>query len=222
MARKKLELNTTPEQLNRLYQALGVGTPLTIACQMVGISIATYYYWVAIYSVVVYCKEQEELEEIEKLSKMGISVQEIKELSAAATQGHKKSAIGTFIEPKAESILAYKNSLSFRRFANEVYEIINKCNQIRSEVVVKHLNIINKSTESKNRIKASGSMWFLERTQSDYFGRAQDKVLEEESSPGVIPSIQVEFVDPKTRDTEDRLKNMEDLVLKELKGSGEA
>ena len=78
MARKKLELNTTPEQLNRLYQALGVGTPLTIACQMVGISIATYYYWVAIYSVVVYCKEQDELEEIEKLSKMGISVQEIK------------------------------------------------------------------------------------------------------------------------------------------------
>lgn len=222
MARKKLELNTTPEQLTRLYQALGVGTPLTIACQMVGISIATYYYWVAIYSVVVYCKEQEELEEIEKLSKMGISVQEIKELSAAATQGHKKSAIGTFIEPKAESILAYKNSLSFRRFANEVYEIINKCNQIRSEVVVKHLNIINKSTESKNRIKASGSMWFLERTQADYFGRAQDKVIEEESAPGTIPSIQVEYVDPKTRDTEERLKEMEDLVLKEIKGSGEA
>lgn len=222
MARKKLELNTTPEQLNRLYQALGVGTPLTIACQMVGISIATYYYWVAIYSVVVYCKEQEELEEIEKLSKMGISVQEIKELSAAATQGHKKSAIGTFIEPKAESILAYKNSLSFRRFANEVYEIINKCNQIRSEVVVKHLNIINKSTESKNRIKASGSMWFLERTQADYFGRAQDKVIEEESTPGTIPSIQVEYVDPKTRDTNERLREMEDLVLKELKGSGEA
>lgn len=222
MARKKLELNTTPEQLNRLYQALGVGTPLTIACQMVGISIATYYYWVAIYSVVVYCKEQEELEEIEKLSKMGISVQEIKELSAAATQGHKKSAIGTFIEPKAESILAYKNSLSFRRFANEVYEIINKCNQIRSEVVVKHLNIINKSTESKNRIKASGSMWFLERTQADYFGRAQDKVIEEESTPGTIPSIQVEYVDPKTPNTLDRLKEMEDLVLKELKGSGEA
>lgn len=222
MARKKLELNTTPEQLNRLYQALGVGTPLTIACQMVGISIATYYYWVAIYSVVVYCKEQEELEEIEKLSKMGISVQEIKELSAAATQGHKKSAIGTFIEPKAESILAYKNSLSFRRFANEVYEIINKCNQIRSEVVVKHLNIINKSTESKNRIKASGSMWFLERTQADYFGRAQDKVIEEESTPGTIPSIQVEYVDPKTPNTLDRLKEMEDLVLKEIKGSGEA
>lgn len=222
MARKKLEINATPEQLTRLYQALGVGTPLTIACQMVGISIATYYYWVAIYSVVVYCKEQEELEEIEKLSKMGISVQEIKELSAAATQGHKKSAIGTFIEPKAESILAYKNSLSFRRFANEVYEIINKCNQIRSEVVVKHLNIINKSTESKNRIKASGSMWFLERTQADYFGRAQDKAIEEGTTPGTIPPVTVEYVDPKTRDTEERLKEMEDLVLKELKGSGEA
>lgn len=222
MPRKKLELNTTPEQLDRLYAALSVGSPLMIACQTAGISIATYYYWVAIYSVVVYCKEQEELEEIEKLSKMGISVQEIKEMSAAATQGHRKSAIGTFIDPKPESILAYKNSLSFRRFANDVYEIIEKCNKIRSEVVIKHLNIINKSTDSKNRIRASGSMWFLERTQTDFFGRIQDKVIEEDNAPRTLPSIQVEFIDPKTKDTEERLKEMEDLVLKELKGSGEA
>ena len=222
MPRKKLTLNVSEERLDNLYKALSVGTPLTIACQMVGISMATYYYWVAIYSVVVYCREQDELEEIEKYSKMGISIQEIKDLSAAATQGHKKSAIGTYIEPKQESILAYKNSIAFRRFADQVYEIINKCNKIRSEVVVKHLNIISKSTDKKNRLVASGSMWFLERTQADYFGRPSDKVIEDNSTPGLVPSVQIEFVDPKEKSSEERLQDMENLVLKELKGSGEA
>lgn len=222
MARKKLEIKATPEQLNRLYAALGVGSPLTIACQTAGISLATYYYWVAIYSVVVYCREQQELEEIAELSKIGISVQEIKELSAAATCGHKKSAIGTYIEPKAESILQYKNSVSFRRFADQVFEIINRCNRIRSEVVIKHLDIINKSTETKNKYKPSGSMWFLERTQGDYFGRAQDKAIEEETTPGDIPSVTVEFVDPKSDPMKDRIAEMEERVLKELKGVGEA
>lgn len=222
MPRKKLTINATEEQLETLYKALGVGSPITIACQMAGISLATYYYWVAIYSVVVYCKEQEELEEIEKLSKMGVSIQEIKDLSAAATAGHRKSAIGTYIEPKQESILQYKNSIAFRKFADQVYLIIDKCNRIRSEVVVKHLNIIAKSTDPKNRIKASGSMWFLERTQADYFGRAADKVVEEDSTPGIIPSIQVEFVDPGSDTSKDRIQEMEDTVLKELKGSGEA
>lgn len=222
MPRKKLELNTTQEQLETLYQAFEVGSPLTIACQLSGISVATYYYWVAIYSVVVYCKEQEELEEIEKLSNTGISIQEIKELSAAATSGYRKSAIGTYIEPKAETILQYKNSLSFRRFANQVYDIIDRCNKIRSEVVVNHLETIRKSTIRGSGIKASGSMWFLERTQTDYFGKAADKVIEDNTAPGDIPSITVEFVDPGDKSTNNRLKDMEDLVLKELKGSGEA
>lgn len=221
MPRKKLEVNATQEQLDQLYDALEVGTPLTIACQMVGISIATYYYWVAVYSVVVYCKEQDELEEMDKMSKAGISIQEIKDFSSAMTN-NRKGAIGTFIEPKSESILQYKNSLTFRRFANEVYEIINKCNQIRSKVIVKHLRTIEDSTNKKKGIAASGSMWFLERTQADFFGRPQDKVVEESATPGSIPSIQVEFVSPDDRDTTDRLKNMEDLVLKELKGAGEA
>lgn len=222
MARKRLTINANEEQLDNLYKALGVGTPITIACSMVGISLATYYYWVAIYSVVVYCREQEELEQIEELSKAGISVQEIKDLTAAATQGHRKSAVGTYIEPKQESILQYKNSLKFRKFADEVYEIINKCNQIRSKVVVKHLDIITKSTDPKNRLKASGSMWFLERTLADYFGRPSDKVVEEETTPGAIPAIQVEFVDPGDNSSKDRLNEMEQKVLNEMKGSGDA
>ena len=65
-------------------------------------------------------------------------------------------------------------------------------------------------------------MWFLERTQTDYFGRTQDKVIEEETTPSTIPSIQVEFIDPGTTDNKDRLLEMEQKVLQELKGSGEA
>ena len=220
MPRRKLQVNASEEQLKNLYAALSVGTPITIALQMVGISLATFYYWVAIYSVVVYVKEQEELEEIEELAKTGISIQEIKELSAAATEGHRKMSIGNYIEPKQETILQYKNSVSFRHFADEVYEIINKCNQIRSKVVVKHLDNITKSTDSKNRIKASGSMWFLERTLTDFFGRPSEKVISEETTPAVTPSISVEFINPD--DSKKRMEEMETQVLKELKGSGDA
>ena len=220
MPKKKLVVNATDEQLANLYRALQVGTPITVALSLVGISVTTFYYWIAIYSVVVYCKEQDELEELERLSKAGVSIQEIKDLSAAMTHNTKKSAIGTYIEPKQETVLRYRNSISFKHFADEVYQIINKCNQLRSEVVMKHLSIITASTDPKKHIKASGSMWFLERTQADYFGRAADKVIEEDNAPGVIPSIQVEFVDPKN--SEDRLKEMETKVLEELKGSGDA
>lgn len=220
MPKKKLVVNATEEQLANLYKALRVGTPITVALSMVGISVTTFYYWVAIYSVVVYCKEQDELEELENLSKAGVSIQEIKDLSAAMTHNSKKSAIGIYIEPKQETVLRYRNSVSFRHFADSVYDIIKECNRLRSEVVMKHLSIITASTDPKQHIKASGSMWFLERTQADYFGRAADKVIEEENAPRVVPSIQVEFVDPKS--SEDRLKEMETRVLEEIKGSGDA
>ena len=221
MAKNKLKINASEEQLNKLYAALGVGTPITIALSMAGFSRATYYYWVAIYSVVVYCKEQEELEEIEQLSKAGISIQEIKDMSETMVDGHKKSSVESYIEPKQETILQYKNSRAFQKFADQVYEIIAKCNRIRSEVIVKHLNNIAKSTDPKNRIKASGSMWFLERTQADYFGRPSEKAILEESTPTTsVPSIQVEFVNPDS--SKNRLEEMEMKVLKELKGTGEA
>ena len=222
MPRRQLVINATPDQLERLYKALKVGTPISVACSMVGLSLATYYYWVAVYSTVVYVKEQDELEKIEKLSQAGISIQEIKDLTAQATISTRKSQIGTYIEPKQETILQYRNSVTFRHFADEVYEIISKCNQIRSEVVYKHLGTIAASTDSKSKIKASGSMWFLERTMADYFGRPSDKVIEEENNVGAVPSIHVEFIDPETSDTKDRLREMEDRVVKELKGSGEA
>ena len=219
----KLTLKTTSDQLNKLYNVLSIGTPLTVALASVGISTSTYYYWVAIYSIVVYVKEQRELEEIEKLSQAGVSIQEIKDMTTS-TLGTRKGGIASYIEPKQESVLQYKNNARFRKYANEIYEIVNKCNVIRSEVVVRHLNIIAKSTDAKTKVKASGSMWFLERTQPDLFGRAVDKVAVEEENSTVTPvtSVQVEFIDPNTDTTKDRVREMEDLVVKQLKGSGEA
>lgn len=222
MARKKLTITASTEQLDQLKKALRVGTPISIALSMVGISLATYIYWVAVYSVVEYCKEQEELETLEKLTKAGISIQEIKDMTAATTHGHAKSGINTYIEPKQEAILQYKHSKKFREFADQVYEIVSECNRIRSDVVVRHLSTIVASTESKNRIKASGSMWFLERTLTDYFGKPSDKVIQEETTPNTIPSIQVEFVDPGDTASKDRLAEMEQKVLSEMKGSGDA
>lgn len=222
MPRKKLNITATPEELEDLYKALEVGTPITVALQMVGIGLATYYYWVAVYSVVVYVKEQEELEKIEQLTQAGISIQEVKDLSASTSQTYRKAQVGTYIEPKQETVLQYKNSLKFRKFANEVYEIIHKCNQIRSKVIVKHLDNIDRSTDNKNHIKASGSMWFLERTLSGYFGREIDKQVVNENTSGDVPKVQIEFIDPNTDDERARLEELETEVLKELKGSGEA
>lgn len=220
MPRKKLTINATEDQLDRMYKSLEVGTPITIALQYAGISAATYFYWVAIASVVIAVKEQEELEQMEEIAKSGVSLQQCRDLGIAA-HPNRKLALGTFIEPSGESILQYKNSTKFRKFANQVYEIVSKCNQIRSEVAMKHLGRINKSTTDRH-INASGSMWFLERCLGDYFGRPSDKAKEEENKPGVIGGITVEFVDPQSVDSKERLENMEQLVISEMKGSGDA
>ena len=86
---------------------------------------------------------------------------------------------------------------------------------------MKHLANISKSTTDRH-INASGSMWYLERTMGDYFGRAADKAKIEEDKPSVVESIDVHFVDPKTPESLDRLTEMEQQVIKELKGSGDA
>ena len=220
MPRKKLTINATDEQIQLLKAALANGTPISIALQYAGISNATYYYWVAIYSVALVSKEQEELEELEGLAQSGVSLQMCKDI-AASNSPTKKMSVGTFIEPTQESLLQYKNVRKFRKFADQVYEIIADCNRIRSQVVIKHLNNIQKSTTDR-RLNASGSMWFLERTMSETFGRAADKAKIEETTPAPIGSVTVEFVDPNTDDSKERLEEMEQKILHELKGSGEA
>ena len=215
MARKKLQLTTPEEDILKLKKALRVGSPLPIALESAGISKTTYFYWVAMYSVVVEIKSQDELEEM-RAAACGISIDEIKNL-AAANSPAKKSALGAFVEPSAESLIKYRNDRQFRCFADQCYQIIKECNEARAEAALGHIGSIVKSVTDK-RVNASGSMWFLERTFSDYFSKPSEKVKEAEVDKVQIEKVQVEFVDGDTKDNKDRIKAMEEQILSEQKG----
>jgi hypothetical protein len=214
MSRKKLEITATDDEIRRLKEALGTGTPLLIALQYAGISQATYFYWVAMYSVVKETKNQEELEALGALE-CGVSIDQIKDITAASSPA-KKTAMGAYIEPSAESLLQYKNNRRFKKFADQCYEIVKDCNEKRAEAAIGHIGTIIKSTEDK-RINASGSMWFLERTLSDFFSKPSEKVKEEEINKVQVEKVQVEFIDPGTKENKDRIKDMEELILSEQK-----
>lgn len=199
----------------KLKKALRVGSPLPIALESCGISKTTYFYWVAMYSIVVEAKSQDELEEL-RANECGISIDEIKNL-AAQNSPVKKSAMGAFVEPSAESLLQYRNNRQFRNFANECYEIIKECNEARAEAALGHIGSIVKSVTDK-RVNASGSMWFLERTFADYFSKPSEKAKEEEINKVPVEKVQVEFVDANTKENKERIKNMEELILSEQKG----
>lgn len=222
MAKRKLEIKATKEQLDELYETLKSGAPLQLALQRVGISMATYYYWVAISSIVTTVKDQEEIEEIENLAKSGVSVANIRELASAAQRG-KKTGVGIYIEPSQESILQYKNSLKFKRFADSCYTIIQECDRCRSDFATTQLESISKSLDKKNNINPSGAMWWLERNMPDFFAKPSDKVKEAEpESVGSVPAIEVEFVDPASVSARQRLLDMEEQILNDLKKTGEA
>ena len=219
MPRKKLTISATDEEIEKLKKALKAGAPLNIALQFANIPPTTYYYWVAMYSIVLEAKAQDELESL-KASEFGVSIDMIKEM-ASENAAKKKSSMGAFIEPSAESMLKYRNELQFQRFADQCYTIINECNECRAEAALGHLASITKSVTDK-RVNASGSMWFLERTLSDFFAKPSDKVKEEEINKVQVEKVQVEFIDPETKDAKDRIKNMEELILHEQKGIGDS
>lgn len=220
MASKKTTIHATDEQLEKLYEALKAGTPLTLALQYAGIRNSTFYYWVAMYSIVERAKEQEELEAMERLTQSGVSLQDIRDL-AESTAATRKTAVGAFIEPNEESVLQYKNNRKFKKFANKCYEIISKCNETRSEVAKTHLSVIALSSKKDKRINPSGSMWFLERNYSDFFSKPNEKAAESEGDKVVEP-IKVSFVDPESKETKDRLKEMEEDILNSYKEGGRA
>lgn len=222
MANKKLEIKATEEQLDNLYSSLKVGAPLNLALQRAAISVATYYYWAAISSIVVAVKSQEEIENIEGLAKSGVSIQIIRDMAQNSSKG-RKSALGTFIEPSQESILQYKNNRKFRKFADQCHEIISECDKARADFATRQLIKIAKSTDKKNGINPSGAMWWLERNMPDQFAKPSDLAKENENeAPTTVPAIEVEFVDPDTPTTQQRLIDMENQILKDIKGTGEA
>lgn len=209
MPRKKFEINATQEQLNQLYDSLQIGAPIKVALFYAGISSATYYWWVEIASNVRYLKEKAELEKQEGYIKSGLDVHSIsKEALTENTMG--KSRFLEAVEPSGDMLLRYKNVVSFRKFADDVYTIICECEKRRSISVLEHLQTIRKASKDR-RINPNPSQWFLERTLPDSFGR---QVLEPENTPTVeTKPIKVEFIEPNKKDAQERLKAMEDSVL---------
>lgn len=222
MARKKLEINATDDQLGKLYETLKAGGDLRIALQRAAISMATYMYWVAISSIVSYVKSQEEIEEIEAIAKSGVSIQNVRDLAAAAQKG-RKTGVGIYIEPSQESVLQYRNVRRFREFADKCYTIVTTCDQCRSDFATLQLTKIARSTDKKNGINPSGAMWWLERNFPDLYAKPSDRAKEDESEQiATVPSIEVEFIDPESESSSKRLADMEEQILKDMKGLGEA
>lgn len=221
MARKKLEIQASEDQLGRMYNAFKSGAPLSLALAAAGISLATYYYWLAVASIVVTAKSQQELEEIEKLAQSGVNIQQVRDM-AMSQQESRKTALNGYVEPNEESLLRYKNNIKFRKYADQCYAIINECSRLRAEFATGQLNAIKLSTLKKNAINPSGAMWWLERNMPDQFAKPSDKVKEAEDKPGLVPSIEVEFIDPNTDDTKQRLLDIENQILHDMKGDGKA
>lgn len=219
MPRKKYSINATEEQIDKLVKSLKLGSPLNIALQYANISATTYYYWVAMYSIVFEAKNQDELKELDA-DKMGLSIESIKDM-ANESMPRKKTAMNAYIEPSAESMMQYRNRTSFHAFADQCYQIITMCNEARASAALSHLTSITKSINDK-RVNASGSMWFLERTFSEYFSKPNEKSKEEENIKTPIEGIKVEFVDPGTTEAKKRIKIMEEQILHEQKGIGES
>ena len=217
----KTVFKATDEQIEDLYKALKGGAPLLLALQYAKISRATYYYWVAIASIVVEYNSQKELEEVEQLVQSGVSLQQIRDISESVA-AQKRTGIGTFIEPSADSVLQYKNNRKFRMFANKCYEVVTECDKIRSDLALVHLNNIRMSVDKKNRMNASGSMWFLERTLSDFFAKPSDKAVETSEQPMPVEKVLVEYVDPDTDDQKTRVKEMEEDLHRVIDGEGKA
>ena len=219
MAKRKLKITASEESIAKLKKALKAGAPLFVALEFAGISKTTFYYWVAMYSITLEAKNQDELENL-RADEFGVSINQIKEMASDASPT-KRSAMGVFIEPSAESMLQYRNNKNFQKFADECYQIVHDCNEARAEVALNHLGTILKSTVDK-RVSASGSMWFLERTFSDYFSKPNEKTKEELEEKVPVQKVEVEFIDANKKEDKDRIKNMEELILHEQKGVGES
>lgn len=218
MAKRKLEIKANDEQLEVLYGSLKAGAPLQLALQRAKISMATFYYWVAISSIVVTVESQAEIEEIEELAKSRVSIQNVRDLAQAAVKG-KKTGVGAYIEPSQESVLQYKNNKKFRKFADRCHEIISECDKARGDFATLQLLQIAKSTDKKKNINPSGAMWWLERNMPDFFAKPSDKAKDQDVDPTVgVPSIEVEFIDPETSATQQRLLDMEEQILKDMNG----
>ena len=223
MAKVKLEIKATQEQIDTLHKNLSAGAPLEMALESANISIMKYCHWVSIASIVVAVKNQEEIEELEQVAQSGVVLSSIQEMASSVTDG-KRTGFGKYVQPSQESILRYKNSRKFKKFADQCYDIVSKCNQLRSDFATKQLEAIKVSTLKKNGINPSGAMWWLERNMPDLFAKPSDIEAKDSqiASQQSVPAIQVEFINPDTQAQRDRLRELEEDILNNSKIGGKA
>ena len=211
---KKYELNATPEQIEKLRKAIHVGSPLGIALTFSGISWTTWYYWNEIAAVVSYCKERDMIQNEKKNVKSGISFDAIQESVENARSESSMTNSKGVREPSGEAITKYRTNRTFQAFADKVFAIIQDINSLRSEIVLYHLTAIRDAARQRGT-NSNATQWFLERTMPQYFGKAEKN---EEQATATVKSVKIEYIDSESKDTQERIKAMEQLVEHELGG----
>lgn len=208
----KYKLNVDDTQIENLKKSFQAGAPLDVALAYAQISKYTFYYWVSIANVVRACKEADFVKEQEEMNKIGIDLSSIREQIEIDSESIFRTGVNAYFNPDPRAIKKYRENSAFRVFANQVYEIICDCDKRRSEVILYHLTAIRDSVKKRGAPPVS-SQWFLERTLPKQFGR---NFVQEENENKVVKPVQIEFVSPDKKDTQERVKAMERTVEVEL------
>lgn len=232
MARTKVfTINLSDDQKQKFRNALKAGSPLTVALAYARIPAVQYYYYVEVANISRYFKEMEFVKLDDETIKAGVSFADIRDESQELNtfQTNRNGGISTFKEPSEKAKQRYKNNRTFKAFADEVYAFINECDTLRSEAILYHLTEIMKSA-GKRGVNTQSSQWFLERAVPEHFGKServtqriegsmhQTFTAEGDSDKPTLPPIKVEFINPQSKESLDRLKDMEDKVREQVLG----
>ena len=225
---KTFKINLTDEQIDKFKNALSTGAPLMVALSFAKIPTVTYFYYVDLANISAYFREKEYLKQEDEMIKSGIDLEAVRNESAefGSQFATLSNALRPYKEPTATSILRYKNNKTFKALCDQVYDLLEECNMLRAGIAIHHLVAIRKAVD-KRGVNTQSSQWFLERTMPDYFGRVDKTRVEanvknhtligQDETDG-LPPIKVEFVDPNTRESKDRVRDMEELVDAQLNG----
>lgn len=222
MANIKYELSVTDNQIEMLIQAFETGCPVDVALQYSKINKATYYYWLAVANVVKRCKENDFMKKQSELVNDGISISDVSDaIDFVNQEKESKATIDAYIEPNPKSILKYRNNKRYKEFADKVYEIIERCDFARSKNILDHLEMIKRASRTP-KISANSSQWYLERALPEVFGKTNNNAntinMDDENADKKVKGIQIEFINPETRENQDRVRDMEKEILNELNG----
>jgi len=188
------------KRIEKLRQALMNGTPLRLALTYAGIKYSDYRYWLELYVAVDYSKQQAELNSLKK-SKSNIA--KIKEQTFKYNRYQDED--GNEITPNPDAVSLYIHSASFRKEADEAYELVSDILESKTKAVLLHLHRLTKDETSKAGVSAS--QWFLERALPTDFGK------QESENKNYVPKISVEFVKSDSEASKKRIENMEKSIL---------